>query len=367
MENQNLNQQPVEQPIPQVPIQPEQPVISPQQSKTHWPILILVLVLAVVSYTGVAYWQNMWPFVEDEVTEASPSITPKSTSNVPADWKTYINDELGFEFKYPVDWSVIESLVTGSELVYMTLGPSYSIQSGGHGIFYVETKDENNLPLHGWNTTEVSSNYKRFELFGDNIVYKLEHDRMFDDIFDQIISTFQFTKSNSKTYQNSTFQYSIKYPSDLNLYENNEDFQSAQGSYIGGATHYLGEQGFVSLIIAIPNGEYPGTTYAGAFISVAINDEIGTADECYKSSEPITAESYGIIGGVQAYKGQRGGAGGGHSRGTTFYHMFANNMCYEVALTFDSTGGGIERPIADISAILNKLEGILKSITFLGS
>ena len=65
MENQNLNQQPVEpqpQPEQQVPVQPEQPVISPQQSKTNWPILILILVVAAVVYVGISYWQNMWPF-----------------------------------------------------------------------------------------------------------------------------------------------------------------------------------------------------------------------------------------------------------------------------------------------------------------
>ncbi len=77
MENQNLNQQPVEQPIPQVPIQPEQPVISPQQPKTNWPILIFILVLAVVSYAGVAYWQGVWPFeVDKEVVIESPTPTP---------------------------------------------------------------------------------------------------------------------------------------------------------------------------------------------------------------------------------------------------------------------------------------------------
>ncbi len=86
MENQNLNQQPVESQIPQpqqqVPVQPEQPVITPQQPKTNWLLLSIILGVALISYTGIAYWQNMWPFSpsEEDIVEESP--TPTSTAGL---------------------------------------------------------------------------------------------------------------------------------------------------------------------------------------------------------------------------------------------------------------------------------------------
>ncbi len=108
MEDQNFNQQPVERPIPQpqVPIQPEQPIISPQQPKTNWLILILVLALAVVSYAGVAYWQGMWPFSPGEEAMVEESPTPTSAADVTASWKAYRNDKFDFEVKYPKEWFI---------------------------------------------------------------------------------------------------------------------------------------------------------------------------------------------------------------------------------------------------------------------
>jgi len=75
------NQQPVEpqpQSEQQIPIQPEQPVVMPQQPHTRWLFLLLALVVGLAAYAGVAYWQNMWPFSPDKevVVTESPTPTP---------------------------------------------------------------------------------------------------------------------------------------------------------------------------------------------------------------------------------------------------------------------------------------------------
>jgi len=113
------NQQPVEpQPEPeqQIPVQPEQPVVMPQQPQTKWLFLVLGLVVALAAYAGVAYWQGMWPFEKEIIVEESPTPTPagatdggSSTSNL----ETYQNNEFGFEFKHDSSWS-IASINTGS-------------------------------------------------------------------------------------------------------------------------------------------------------------------------------------------------------------------------------------------------------------
>ncbi len=176
MENQNLNQQPVESqiPQPQVPTQPEQPVISPQQPKTNWPVLILVVVLAVVSYAGVAYWQNMWPFVEDEVVEVFPSITPKSTPDATAGWETYRSD--GLEFKYPNNW------VLNKENNRIIISSVETIQKEEERIRICNDNDPNtncNSSGIGFDiifklgSSEVSINYGTVS-FGDNLFTKYE-------------------------------------------------------------------------------------------------------------------------------------------------------------------------------------------------
>lgn len=59
-----------------IPVQPEQPAITSQQPKTNWLLLLIILGIALVSYLGIAYWQNIWPFGGDAIIEVLPSPTP---------------------------------------------------------------------------------------------------------------------------------------------------------------------------------------------------------------------------------------------------------------------------------------------------
>ena len=108
MENQNLNQQPAEQPIQQTPVQPEQSSISPQQPKIDWLFLLIILSVALISYAGIAYWQDIWPFEEEMIVEMSPDPTPRSTLVGTSGWETYRSEEYGVEIKYPRDWLLYE-------------------------------------------------------------------------------------------------------------------------------------------------------------------------------------------------------------------------------------------------------------------
>ncbi len=95
---QTPDQQPVEpQPEQQIPVQPEQPVVTPQQPPTRWPFLVLVLVIALAAYVGLAYWQGVWPFEKyyegDNVSGLpTPTSTPDETTIV-VGWQGYTEAE----------------------------------------------------------------------------------------------------------------------------------------------------------------------------------------------------------------------------------------------------------------------------------
>ncbi|MFH1170109.1 MAG: hypothetical protein V1704_00915 [Candidatus Vogelbacteria bacterium] len=58
-------------------------------------VIAIVVILAVLVVGGYAVWQKQ--------TTTSPSALPEGEGT--EDWKTYRNDEYGFEFKYPVDFN----------------------------------------------------------------------------------------------------------------------------------------------------------------------------------------------------------------------------------------------------------------------
>jgi len=92
------DQQPVEpqpQPEQQVPVQPEQPIVTPQQPPTRWLFLVLVLVIAIAAYAGMAYWKGVWPFGDNEkvvLPSPTPTSTPDKTTRA-VGWQGYTEAE----------------------------------------------------------------------------------------------------------------------------------------------------------------------------------------------------------------------------------------------------------------------------------
>jgi len=66
-----------------------------KEGKTNWKFLSIVIILAIIVGVG-ALWCAKRPEKPYQPVEIKKSET--------ADWKTYKNEQYGFEFKYPKDW-----------------------------------------------------------------------------------------------------------------------------------------------------------------------------------------------------------------------------------------------------------------------
>ena len=73
-------------------------------------ILVVVLMLGVIGFAGYQYYKMYTggPIAKIPSELFYPSPTPDQIAN----WKTYRNEEHGFEFRYPDDW-VIETSKVG--------------------------------------------------------------------------------------------------------------------------------------------------------------------------------------------------------------------------------------------------------------
>lgn len=232
---------------------PNQQVSTPQQSndvssvgqeltqgENNWLIFGLVFFcLAALGITGVLAYQNhqLKKQVENlsrgtEVTSTKAlQPTPTSTTSTPsptptidpvANWKTYTSEKYNFSFKYPSSWDYQKvSSKTQNTIDYLqiTLAKSEYFNPIPKGnplilISITETTDKNKLSVYqnteiiktiviGGITAEerkhktptVDSKYITF--FNNNAAYEFEsrvhsQDPEHQNIFDQILSTFQF-------------------------------------------------------------------------------------------------------------------------------------------------------------------------------
>jgi len=82
-------------------------VVIITQGKTNWKFLLLVFVLATIVGGGILALQYSWTekgFISTPISQvtSTPQATP--TPDVTAGWKTLLNEEFGFELKYPPDF-----------------------------------------------------------------------------------------------------------------------------------------------------------------------------------------------------------------------------------------------------------------------
>lgn len=267
------------------------PAVSASQTKPKammsktLAVIFVVIAIAVGGYFAGAYYaskfQNfpLWPF---EVGVPVPTFTPRPSptnleaklpSEIPSDWKTYRNEEYGFEFKYPGDWKVDECdqkiilingicysdfTETGAITISDDLNLEYQTNLYDQYSQEWEQSQKNQIIIDNISAIKffgiegnrvegpgpIPGSKLQFILFNSrnhtyNISFAEKPGQNYLNIFDQILSTFRFIDqpdtSNWKTYRNEKYGFEFKYPGDwvienvmfdcfwINLKENNKD------------------------------------------------------------------------------------------------------------------------------------------------
>ena|SRR3989344_1396269 len=237
-------------------------------------ISVMVLVATIAGYLVWAQNQQAWPFDDvyirypDSINDRSPS-TSLGTNGEYASWKTYRNEEYGFEFKYPKpeyssELNYAELLKEGVSIMqhteydveYISIFPVTN-RSGNHGQLDIFPAGVSHLDHSKWVETgdytvkEVMMGGKRaiaYEKINQNLLGTHKEIRLLDIppnwddtnqisyrlydnsnkesivLFDKIVSTIKFVKpltldeidvSEWSTYRNTKYHYEFKYPEDL--------------------------------------------------------------------------------------------------------------------------------------------------------
>jgi hypothetical protein len=107
-------------------------LIHNNMQKSFQVFLAVVSIVTLAFVVGFVYWSKdqAMPAVQNQAPSLSQSVQPQSDST--AAWKTYRNEEYGFEMKYPNSWISVNALgpYNSIELLKFTTGHGYKATFG---------------------------------------------------------------------------------------------------------------------------------------------------------------------------------------------------------------------------------------------
>lgn len=214
-------------------------------------VINIVLLMIVVAVVGA--------LVYVVAKRKSPAPTPPASKDDTVNWKTYSNQEYGFEFKYPGEWQLRIEQEGGLQKA-LPLGIKFDtgtsldlrIEADYHTFDYAES----HVGFDGQKNIGGKTVY--FVNITGGTVYWLKgtDNRAFSlaakypssetpEVVYNIISTFQFTKTDQtagwKTYVNAKYGFEIKYPSGLvaETVEGSSNFEKSYLSVDIGTADYI--------------------------------------------------------------------------------------------------------------------------------
>lgn len=203
-----------------------------REQKNGFSIVGIIIIIAAVAVLGggFLYWSGMLnrlfpeetfiPYVEPRDFQEEQKRLHQIEQIDTSTWKTYRNEQYGFEVRYPLSWAAIESKSPGLPyLAFISFGKEESIQSGGviaitvrsqsidqyieslrrNGIEFVQ---EDKTNLGGFPATRAQLHRERYT--DQEIVIIVKNSYLYEvnvspasihkDTFNQILFTFKFIK-----------------------------------------------------------------------------------------------------------------------------------------------------------------------------
>jgi hypothetical protein len=225
MENQTT-QNPVQEPVPN-PVSTSIPI----KNNNLLTLVFSVFLLLLLASTGYLYYQNQQlkrMLANYQTPVASP--TPTATANPTTNWKTYTNPDGTSSFKYPSDWSYqsssegcgpvfyppntkntwltvcgINSSETAKQMAESSIGPNSSSKLISEKNIVIDSKNGIeqviSVPTREQDIFVFIDNVdSKYEGRGTLQVYLYNQDltqtQKYNELFNQILSTFKFTNDN---------------------------------------------------------------------------------------------------------------------------------------------------------------------------
>lgn len=202
-------------------------------SKIWLPILVVVALAGAYLFVAGAY--SIWPF-QNDATSTSPQPSPSPGEGELAGWKTYRNEDMGFELTFSDAWR-------GYKAMNIENGVKFSVPSVGlPNVVDVDVFLIKVIPKQEWDARgEFPPG--RFLAEKDNKVYVWNSTQdpagiPFQNIIaetQKILSTFKFIEpisqadtANWKTYRNAEYGFEVKYPVDWTMHFENTVINSPE-------------------------------------------------------------------------------------------------------------------------------------------
>ena len=128
----------------------------------NWKYILIVIILAVVVGGGILGYQYWWlPKEETKILETkslrakAAEVPPEGTAeDETLNWKTYRNEEYGFEIKHPEDWTIEEFSKGKISFLLPPLEEFPNIQDIVIHVKILENPEE--LSTHQWLTNKIN-------------------------------------------------------------------------------------------------------------------------------------------------------------------------------------------------------------------